>query len=61
MADLGLKIKSDTELTKDRLDAIKLLLYEEKDYAPDFSLKDGNDSLYVLSELRGKVVLINLI
>ena len=50
---------SDTELTKDRLDAIKSLLNEEKDYAPDFSLKDGNDSLYVLSELRGKVVLIN--
>ena len=50
---------SESELTQDRLEAIKKLLNESKNYAPDFNLKNQTDSLYVLSELRGKVVLIN--
>ena len=55
----GPENKPSTELTDDRLDAIKALLEKEKNYAPDFSLMDGSDSLHVLSDLRGKVVLIN--
>ena len=39
---------SESELTQDRLDAIKKILDESKNYAPDFSLKDQTDSLYVL-------------
>ena len=50
---------SESELTEDRFEAIKKMLEEKKKYAPDFRLKDQSDSLYVLSELRGKVVLIN--
>ena len=51
---------SQSELTENRLDAIrKMLEVDKKKYAPDFSLKNQSDSLYVLSELRGKVVLIN--
>ena len=50
---------SDSKLTDDRFNAIKALLEKNKNYAPDFNLYDGNDSLYVLSNLRGKVVLIN--
>ena len=50
---------SESELTQDRIEAIKRLLNESKNYAPDFNLKNQTDSLYVLSELRGKVVLIN--
>ena len=50
---------SKSELTEDRFEAIKKMLEEKKNYAPDFSLKDQSDSLHVLSELRGKVVLIN--
>ena len=51
---------SESELTEDRFEAIKKMLEEKKkDYASDFRLKDQSDSLYVLSELKGKVVLIN--
>ena len=50
---------SESELTEDRFEAIKKMLEEKKNYAPDFKLKDQSDSLHVLSELRGKVVLIN--
>ena len=55
----GPKENTPSELTDDRFNAIKALLEKEKNYAPDFSLKDRNDSLHVLSNLRGKVVLIN--
>ena len=50
---------SESELTEDRFEAIKKMLEEKKNYAPDFKLKDQSDSLHVLSELRGKVVVIN--
>ena len=50
---------SEPELTQDRIDAIKKILEKDRNYAADFSLKDQNDSLFILSELRGKVVLIN--
>ena len=39
---------SESELTKDRLQAIKKLLNESKNYATDFNLKGQTDSLYVL-------------
>ena len=39
-------------------DKIKAIL-DAKNYAPDFTLKALNDSSYTLSELRGKVVLLN--
>ena len=50
---------SESDLSSDRIDAIKNLLKEDKKYAPDFKLKDSADTLHVLSELRGNVVLIN--
>ena len=50
---------SESDLSSDRIDAIKNLLKEDKNYAPDFKLKDSADTLHVLSELRGNVVLIN--
>ena len=43
---------------KSKEDKIKAIL-DEKNYAPDFTLKALNDSSYTLSELRGKVVLLN--
>ena len=52
-------MQSDTNITTDRLEKIKLLLSEKKDLAPEISLKSYNDSLFVLSELKGKVVLLN--
>ena len=55
----GPESNSNSRLTEDRFDAIKSLLEKDKNYAPDFSLNDGTDSLYILSDMRGKVVLIN--
>ena len=52
-------IFSVSELSDDRISKIKSLIEKSKNYAPDFKLNDSNDSLYVLSDLRGKVVLIN--
>ena len=52
-------IFSESELSDDRISKIKSLIEKSKNYAPDFKLNDSNDSLYVLSDLRGKVVLIN--
>ena len=48
-----------SELSDDRISKIKSLIEKSKNYAQDFKLNDSNDSLYVLSDLRGKVVLIN--
>ena len=50
---------SDSDLSSDRIEAIKNLLNENKNYAPDIKLKDSADTFYVLSELKGNVVLIN--
>ena len=47
------------KITEDRLKKIEALLSEERNLAPDISLKSYNDSLFVLSELNGKVILIN--
>ena len=47
------------KITEDRLEKIEALLSEERNLAPDISLKSYNDSLFVLSELNGKVILIN--
>ena len=55
---LSISLSSD-QLTEEKSNQIKNLLESKKNYAPDFKLKDSNDSLYVLSELKGKVVLIN--
>ena len=55
---LSLAISND-QITDDRLAKIKSILSEKKELAPEISLKDQNDSLFVLSELKGKVVLIN--
>ena len=52
-------IFSESELSDDRISKIKSLIEKSKNYAPDFKLNDSNDSFYVLSDLRGKVVLIN--
>ena len=52
-------IFSESELSEDRISKIKSLIEKSKNYAPDFKLNDSNDSLYVLSNLKGKVVLIN--
>ena len=52
-------IFSESELSEDRISKIKSLIEKSKNYAPDFKLNDTNDSLYVLSNLKGKVVLIN--
>ena len=52
-------IFSESELSDDRISKIKSLIEKSKNYAPDFKLNDSNDSLYVLSNLRGKVILIN--
>ena len=52
-------IFSESELSDDRISKIKSLIEKSKNYAPDFKLNDSNDSLYVLSNLTGKVVLIN--
>ncbi len=43
---------------KSKEDKIKEIL-DKKNYAPDFTLKALNDSSYTLSEMRGKVVLLN--
>ena len=50
---------SNNEITDDRLERIQSLLSNKKELAPDIALKSSSDSLYVLSELKGKVVLIN--
>ena len=52
-------IFSESELSEDRISKIKSLIEKSKNYAPDFKLNDSNDSLHVLSNLKGKVVLIN--
>ena len=46
------------ELTKDQIDKIKEIT-ENVNKAPNFSLKSVSDSLYVLDEMKGKVVLLN--
>ena len=46
------------ELTNDQLDKIKEIT-ENVNKAPNFSLKSVSDSLYVLDEMKGKVVLLN--
>ena len=46
------------DLTEDQLDKIKEIT-NSVNKAPNFSLKSVSDSLYVLEELKGKVVLIN--
>ena len=50
---------SNNEITDDRLERIQSLLSDKKELAPDIALNSSSDSLYVLSELKGKVVLIN--
>ena len=50
---------SNNEITGDRLERIHSLLSDKKELAPDIALNSSSDSLYVLSELKGKVVLIN--
>tara|TARA_Y100000590_G_C15386712_1_gene888517 strand:- start:32 stop:613 length:582 start_codon:yes stop_codon:yes gene_type:complete len=50
---------STEEITEDRLKKIESLLSNKKELAPDISLKSYNDSLFVLSEMKGKVVLVN--
>ena len=52
-------IFSQSELSEDRISKIKSLIEKSKNYAPDFKLNDSNDSLHVLSNLKGKVVLID--
>tara|TARA_B100000959_G_C14861501_1_gene574432 strand:+ start:36 stop:617 length:582 start_codon:yes stop_codon:yes gene_type:complete len=52
-------IISNDKITEDRLKRVEALLSDQKELAPDISLKSYNDSLFVLSELKGKVVLIN--
>ena len=46
------------ELTNDQLDKIKQVT-KSVNKAPNFSLKAVSDSLYVLDEMKGKVVLVN--
>ena len=46
------------ELTNDQIDKIKEIT-ENVNKAPNFSLKSVSDSLYVLDEMKGKVVLLN--
>ena len=46
------------ELTNDQLNKIKEIT-ESVNKAPNFSLKSVSDSLYVLDEMKGKVVLLN--
>ena len=52
-------VVSNNEITDDRLERIQSLLSDKKELAPDIALNSSSDSLYVLSELKGKVVLIN--
>ena len=49
----------ENEITQDRLEKIQSIINEKENLAPEISLKSYNDSLYVLSELRGKVILLN--
>ena len=46
------------DLTKEQLEQIKEVT-EDLYKAPNFSLKSTNDSLYVLDDMKGKVVLLN--
>ena len=46
------------ELTDDQLNKIKEVT-ENVNKAPNFSIKSVSDSLYVLEEMKGKVVLLN--
>ena len=46
------------ELTSDQINKIKEMT-EDVNRAPNFSLKSVSDSLYVLDEMKGKVVLLN--
>jgi len=48
----------DSLISKSQLEAIKKAI-KEVDKAPDFSLSALDDSIYTLSNLKGKVVLIN--
>ena len=52
------KLCYNQELTKDQIDKIKEIT-ENVNKAPNFSLKSVSDSLYVLDEMKGKVVLLN--
>ena len=46
-------------ITEDRLSKIKSILNINVNLSPDISLNDYNDSLHVLSKLKGQVVLLN--
>ena len=52
---------SEDVVTDDRRKKIESFLNKDKklNLAPDISLKSYDDSLYILSELQGKVVLLN--
>ena len=52
------KLCYNQELTNDQIDKIKEIT-ENVNKAPNFSLKSVSDSLYVLDEMKGKVVLLN--
>ena len=56
---LSVLFSASADLSSDRIEAIKNLIKQDKNYAPDFKLKDSVDTLHVLSKLRGNVVLIN--
>lgn len=55
---LCLVMCQNKELSQEQKNAINMLT-EDIQFAPDFSLPALNDSTYTLSELRGKVVIIN--
>ena len=59
-SSIGLHNIYSSNLVKEQSkeDKIKAIL-DAKNYAPDFTLKALNDSSYTLSEMRGKVVLLN--
>ena len=46
------------ELTQEQLNKIKDVT-EDYNQAPNFTLKSTNDAIYVLSDMKGKVVLLN--
>ena len=57
-----LRAESNSEkdiITEDRLSKIKSILNNNVNLAPDITLNDYNDSLHVLSKLKGQVVLLN--
>ena len=58
-----ISISYQDEITQDRREKVELFLegYNQgkTNHAPEISLSSYNDSLYVLSNLKGKVVLLN--